>query len=593
MDAAMLHAWRVFVYLVVVLSLGVAAAFGWLRFTAPDAQPQPGWSLGPALPQAFGELASVGLPHEDGRDRLVVLSGITGVGRVADDVFVLDPAAGRWQRGPSLPAPRHHAAAAVLDGAVVIAGGAESLVDSPWQGSTDVWRWTPGDEWESMPGLPEPRWGHRMVEHGGRLYVIGGRGESADPDAPVASFIYRPDHEGWAVASSLPAPRDHLSLVVVEDRIWAIGGRSPGNTARVDIFEPGMETWSEGPALPNATSGAAEAVIDGRIYVYGGEVPTLFGGGIVDQHWVLDTRASRWEWQQAPSPPLAVHGADGAVVDGRFVIAGGASRHGLTSLTAWRDTVQVLDRAPVSTPVHEHATEQLHIPRAAAREELITQGGAEYTSVTHEYPSGRIRVLTWSEGSGPVFRQIDEPSRIFMLEGSVTASVGDDDFLLAAGNAAILPEGTLRNDSPVGSTVILEFLFENDPAADSPAFIDGDAVAWADIAQWYDGEGNPVSVRDPEAIASAPDNAARLSMRNFSLNDVAIRQATLQAGSVTIPGIARSDVLLYIVSGSMRRFEGDHSFVVSAGDSIREAEGDSGHWEVFEDSEVVATDAPR
>lgn len=340
----MLRVWRVFVYIVVLLTLGVLAVAGWLRFTAPEAQRQPDWSLGPPLPQAFGELASVGLPREEGGDRLVVLSGIAGFGRVVDDVFILEPGADEWQRGPSLPAPRHHAAAAVLDGAVVIAGGAESLAGSPWQGSTEVWRWTPGGEWELMPGLPEPRWGHRMVEYGGRLYVIGGRGKSADPDAPVASFIYRPDHEGWAVASPLPAPRDHLSLVVAEGRIWAIGGRSPGNTARVDIFDPGMETWAEGPALPHPTSGAAEAAIDGRIHVYGGEVPTLFGGGIVEHHWVIDAGAPRREWREAPPPPLAVHGADGAVVDGRFVIAGGASRHGLTSLAAWRDTVQVLDR---------------------------------------------------------------------------------------------------------------------------------------------------------------------------------------------------------------------------------------------------------
>ena len=246
----------------------------------------------------------------------------------------------------------------------------------------------------------------------------------------------------------------------------------------------------------------------------------------------------------------------------------------------------------VTTPVNDSGAELLHIPLATAREELVTQGETQFTSTTHEYPSGSIRVLRWSEGDGPVFRRIDEPSRIFMLEGSVMAAADEGEVPLVAGDAAILRAGTLRNDSPVGDTVILEFLFAEDPAAEVSTFITGDTVAWNDIAQWYDDEGQAVSVRDAGAIASAPANAARLSMRNFRLNDVAIRQATLNAGSVTIPGIARSDVLLYIVRGSMRRFEGDHSFVVSAGDSIREAKGDSGYWEVFEDSEVVASDAP-
>ena len=93
----------------------------------------------------------------------------------------------------------------------------------------------------------------------------------------------------------------------------------------------------------------------------------------------------------------------------------------------------------VSMPARDsHIIEGLHIPLAAAREEAVTQAGLTYAIATHEYPSGRIRVLSWSEASGPVFRRFDEPARIFMLEGLVTASVEDREFPLAAGDAAIL-----------------------------------------------------------------------------------------------------------------------------------------------------------
>ena len=47
----------------------------------------------------------------------------------------------------------------------------------------------------------------------------------------------------------MPRPRDHLSVVVANDRIWAIGGRDPRSLARVDIYDPATNTWQAGPDL--------------------------------------------------------------------------------------------------------------------------------------------------------------------------------------------------------------------------------------------------------------------------------------------------------------------------------------------------------
>ncbi len=309
------------------------------RILPPTPTEREAWSLGPELPKPFGELATVSVPRDDGGEQLVVLSGIAGWGRVVDDVFVFDSDARAWKAGPALPGPRHHASAAVLDGRVVLSGGAETLDGDPWQGATDVWQWKPGDDaWEALPPLPEARWGHRMVEYDGRLYVVGGFGESG------TTLVYQPGEEQWREAAPIPEARDHLSVVVVEDRIWAIGGRAPESMARVDIYDPAEDEWTAGPALPDVTSGAAEGVIDGRIYIFGGEEPAFWGGGIFDRHWVLDTGEDDPQWRPASSPPLAVHGADGVVFENAMVIVGGAGRHGLLSITAWTEAFQVMDR---------------------------------------------------------------------------------------------------------------------------------------------------------------------------------------------------------------------------------------------------------
>jgi hypothetical protein len=187
--------------------------------------------------------------------------------------------------------------------------------------------------------MPEPRWGHRMVAHGGRLVVVGGQG----PTARV--LIYDPV-DGWTTGAPMPAPRDHLSVVVLDDRIWAVGGRAPESLSRVDIYDPVGDRWEAGPALPAPTSGAAEGVVNGRILIYGGEEPALWGGEVFDRHWMLDPDGAPERWQPAPPPPLAVHGADGAVFQGTLLIAGGASRHGALSVIAWTDLVQRLEGIP-------------------------------------------------------------------------------------------------------------------------------------------------------------------------------------------------------------------------------------------------------
>lgn len=330
-----------------VAAMAAAAAIGWLLATAPAPRDVEGWSLGPAMPAGRGELATAVVhaapcpqPPCHHSERLYVLGGFSGLAHVESRVDVFDPVRGRWQEGPPLPAPHHHLAAAGL-GPSVYAGGGSATLAGFRRGASDFWRLDHGAvRWQHLEPMPEPRWGHRMVAHDGRLYVVGGHGPSA------AVLIYTPG-EGWRTGAPIPVPRDHLSVVVAAGRIWAIGGRAPHSLARVDIYDPAGDRWAHGPDLPAPTSGAADGVIDGVIVVSGGEAPELTGR-VHDRHWMLDTRHAEPRWRPAPPPPLAVHGADGAAFQGGLAIAGGASRHGMLSPTAWSALLQRLDPGAVN-----------------------------------------------------------------------------------------------------------------------------------------------------------------------------------------------------------------------------------------------------
>jgi hypothetical protein len=332
-----------------LLLVAIAAACGavaWLYLAPPQPRAAEGWALDPPLPFARGELATAvawaepcPAPPCPQAERLVVVGGLAGSVRVEVAVSIYDPNTRQWSAGPPLPEPRHHLAAAGLGTAVYVSGGAAAL--SGWEPTDDLWRLELGAaEWQRLEPMPEPRFGHRMVAHDGRLYVVGGHGPSS------RVLIYTPG-EGWRSGAAMPVQRDHLSLVVAGGRLWAIGGRAPQSLDRVDIYDPAADAWQPGPPLPAPTSGAAEGNGAGVIFVFGGEEPRLLGG-IVDRHWMLDTKAPSPAWQPAPPPPLAVHGADGAAFRGSVVIAGGASRHGLLSPTAWSDAVQRLVAPPAA-----------------------------------------------------------------------------------------------------------------------------------------------------------------------------------------------------------------------------------------------------
>jgi N-acetylneuraminic acid mutarotase len=325
--------------LTLVAALGIALAIGayivYLRASAPAARPAPGWILSAEMPNPRGETAVAVV-----EGRVYVVGGYTGLGfETSGAVSVYDSGEGTWAGGPSLPEPRNHSAAAAHAGVVYVAGGASASGEV----TDSFWALTASGSWEDLGPMPSARSGHRVVESGGKLYVIGGIvGAATDIAIRDRVLIFDPGTHDWTSGAAMPAQRDHLSVVVVDGEIWAIGGRAGGvNHTLVDIYDPETDTWRAGPPLPAGTSGAAEAIVDGIVYLSGGEDPAL--GEIVDRHWRLDTAfGDAATWEPLAPPPLAVHGVPGVALDGHFAIIAGSTRPGGESSTAWTGATQVL-----------------------------------------------------------------------------------------------------------------------------------------------------------------------------------------------------------------------------------------------------------
>lgn len=329
------------ILVVALLLLALLVLFLWVSTPTPRSS-SPGWTRLADGPQGRGEVASAvgtGVAGCAAAACLYVAGGLHGPGWTSSTLSVYDPDEDAWHRGPSLPAGRHHAAAAFLDGSLYVTGGGTRATSfSP---VADVWALRSGDGgWERLSDMPEGRLGHQLVTLDGRLYVVGGDGPTADV------LVLDPASGRWTRGAPIPEGRDHLGAVVLDGEIWAIGGR-PGDapTTRVDVYDAAADEWRSGPALPRPVSAAAIGVLGADIHVVGGEDPRALRGGVIDRHLVL--RDASGEWEDGPRPLVATHGSGSGVIDDRLYVFGGSRRQGLLSVLGWTGLTAVFD--PLAT----------------------------------------------------------------------------------------------------------------------------------------------------------------------------------------------------------------------------------------------------
>lgn len=285
----------------------------------------PGWSAGPALPEAVQEMHGAVL-----HGRIYIAGGFHHGPGVSVTTYRLEPGAAEWRRVGDLPAPRHHMPLAVVGDSLYAVGGL-----SPSGPVATLWLYDEAaDCWIERAQLPESRGASAAVEAEGRLIVVGGMGEGSKLLDSVA--IYDPTTNRWHHGAPIPTPRDHLAAAQVGERVYAIGGRPldpDRNFNKLEIYDPKTDSWAEGPPMLSARGGLAASLLDGSIHTFGGETTH----SVFEEHEVYDVEAGAW--RSAPSLPTPRHGLAAAALGGRIYVIGGGPRAGL----AQTSTVEVFN----------------------------------------------------------------------------------------------------------------------------------------------------------------------------------------------------------------------------------------------------------
>jgi N-acetylneuraminic acid mutarotase len=246
---------------------------------------------------------------------------------VLSSLEVYTPSTNTWAPRQSMPgAIRSHAAVALPDGRVLVAGGVEfstsytraALIYTP---STDTWEGTS----PLLTGRSNPAMARGLD---GRVYIFGG--STSAPAVTASVEMWDPTTGLWTARTPAPTARSSARAYTGADgRIWVMGGVSgtaaaPVYPLTIDVYTPATDSWTTASvAFPAARYGFGATVgTDGRFYVLGGYTP--ISGGLSASRTVtaLDPRTGVFTslalMPQSRSTPAAA-----TLPDGRILAIGG------------------------------------------------------------------------------------------------------------------------------------------------------------------------------------------------------------------------------------------------------------------------------
>ncbi|RVE70271.1 hypothetical protein OJAV_G00062530 [Oryzias javanicus] len=191
--------------------------------------------------------------------------------------------------------PRSNLAACSSQGKIYTSGGTaqseEGLTALDLFESYDI----RSESWQVETSMLTPRCQHRSVDANGLIYVCGGR--SSDGRVLNNCEVYNPTTKEWTEMCAMREARKEHGLVVVGNRIFAIGGSGPdGGLRSVEYFEIGSSTWCSATPMPRPLHTVKCAAVGDVIYVLAESSMSMRLMNTLEYHvkndrWVLNAKA--------------------------------------------------------------------------------------------------------------------------------------------------------------------------------------------------------------------------------------------------------------------------------------------------------------
>jgi N-acetylneuraminic acid mutarotase len=260
---------------------------------------------------------------------------------------------GKWRMGKPMPQPIGEIVSAVVGKSWIVMGGYDGANVQP-QGIVNEYDGT-SDTWTVKKKMLVPAHHAAAAEYGGKVYVFGGfvgrpgiRGWG-----PIANaFLYDPVADTWKELAPMPTPRGSACAVVVDGKIYVIGGAHsniPGKpstepmlanvpqvvTGIVEEYDPAANTWRSRATMPTGRNHFFAAAVDGKIYAINGRLGTAFvtASDVTDIVEEYDPKTDSWRY--LGRSPTKRGDVAGGVHNGQIYVTGGEYEEPRGKITFW------------------------------------------------------------------------------------------------------------------------------------------------------------------------------------------------------------------------------------------------------------------
>ena len=193
------------------------------------------------------------------------------IGGPANNVY--DPATDSWQSKTPMPTPRHFLDANVVEGKIYLMGGRTDISSGSYSLSAVNEVYDPEtDSWTKKAPVPQAVASYASVVVDNKIYVISG-------SVTDLVQVYDPKTDKWSTAAPIPiavenAAAGAITNTATPNAIYVVGGSTANNPSLsqnfTQVYFPQNNSWSVGaPIIANRTE-LSVVVVDDTLYALGG-----------------------------------------------------------------------------------------------------------------------------------------------------------------------------------------------------------------------------------------------------------------------------------------------------------------------------------
>ena len=176
---------------------------------------------------------------------------------ISTAVYAYTPGSNRWSQVASMPDGLMNGATAVLDGQLYVIGGCDEASVAKGQGlctagTKRTYRYDPvANAWTRLADYPIPVNQEACAGIDGQVVCAGGASTVVNGDGITATYLYDPASNTWSPGTDMPSPAHGMAYAGADGKLQVAGGiedifihKNPASAQ----YDPATGTWTSLPA---------------------------------------------------------------------------------------------------------------------------------------------------------------------------------------------------------------------------------------------------------------------------------------------------------------------------------------------------------